>query len=1008
MRPSWAARTRSAPSSPRRGVLANYAIAYNTADFTIGLKTASVTPDASGKTYGATDPALTGTLAGFLDADGVTATYSRVAGETVLGGPYTISAVLAPAGVLSNYAIAYNTADFTIGLKTASVTPDASGKTYGATDPALTGTLAGFLDADGVTATYSRVAGETVLGGPYTISAVLAPAGVLSNYAIAYNTADFTIGLKTASVTPDASGKTYGATDPALTGTLAGFLDADGVTATYSRVAGETVLGGPYTISAVLAPAGVLSNYAIAYNTADFTIGLKTASVTPDASGKTYGATDPALTGTLAGFLDADGVTATYSRVAGETVLGGPYTISAVLAPAGVLSNYAIAYNTADFSIGKAVLSVDAVAAHKTYGESNPTFLYTLSGFKDPDTASTVTVTGSTTCARTSGNESAGLYALDLSCLPGTLAADNYSFATGLSADFTIDKAAATWTTNASGKTYGDADPAFTGSGSGFLDADGVTATYGRVAGEAVGPYHISATLGAAVTGALANYDITNDGATFSIGKAVLSVDAVAAHKTYGESNPTFLYTLSGFKDPDTASTVTVTGSTTCARTSGNESAGLYALDLSCLPGTLAADNYSFATGLSADFTIGLKTASVTPDASGKTYGATDPALTGTLAGFLDADGVTATYSRVAGETVLGGPYTISAVLAPAGVLSNYAIAYNTADFTIGLKTASVTPDASGKTYGATDPALTGTLAGFLDADGVTATYSRVAGETVLGGPYTISAVLAPAGVLSNYAIAYNTADFTIGLKTASVTPDASGKTYGATDPALTGTLAGFLDADGVTATYSRVAGETVLGGPYTISAVLAPAGVLSNYAIAYNTADFTIGLKTASVTPDASGKTYGATDPALTGTLAGFLDADGVTATYSRVAGETVLGGPYTISAVLAPAGVLSNYAIAYNTADFSIGKAVLSVDAVAAHKTYGESNPTFLYTLSGFKDPDTASTVTVTGSTTCARTSGNESAGLYALDLSCLPGTLAADNYSFATGLSADFTID
>src|SRR4029077_49934 len=272
------------------------------------------------KEYGAADPALTGTLSGFLAADGVTASYSRAAGETVLGGPYTISATLSPAAVLSNYSITYNTAEFTITTRPASVTPNAASKEYGAIDPALTGTLSGFLAGDGVTASYSRAAGETVLGGPYTISATLSPAVVLSNYNITYNTAAFTITTRPASVTPDAKSKEYGAADPAFTGTLTGFLAADGVTATYSRTSGETVLGGPYTISATLGPAAVLSNYNITYNTAEFTITTRPASVTPDAKTKEYGAIDPALTGTLSGFLAGDGVTASYSRAAGETV----------------------------------------------------------------------------------------------------------------------------------------------------------------------------------------------------------------------------------------------------------------------------------------------------------------------------------------------------------------------------------------------------------------------------------------------------------------------------------------------------------------------------------------------------------------------------------------------------------------------------------------------------------------------------------------------------------------
>ena len=73
-------------------------------------------------------------------------------------------------------------------------------------------------------------------------------------------------------MTPDAASKALGDSDPALTGTLSGFLSADGVTATYSRTPGETVEGSPYPISATLSPAGALENYDVTYNTADFTI----------------------------------------------------------------------------------------------------------------------------------------------------------------------------------------------------------------------------------------------------------------------------------------------------------------------------------------------------------------------------------------------------------------------------------------------------------------------------------------------------------------------------------------------------------------------------------------------------------------------------------------------------------------------------------------------------------------------------------------------------------------
>src|SRR2546422_6867389 len=50
----------------------------------------------------------------------------------------------------------------------------------------------------------------------------------------------------------------------------------------------------------------------------------------------------------------------------------------------------------------------------------------------------------------------------------------------------------------AASKVYGSADPALSGALSGFLVADGVTASYSHAAGEKVGSSHVSAALSAA------------------------------------------------------------------------------------------------------------------------------------------------------------------------------------------------------------------------------------------------------------------------------------------------------------------------------------------------------------------------------------------------------------------------------------------------------------------------------------------------------------------------------
>jgi hypothetical protein len=408
-----------------------------------------------------------------------------------------------------------------------------------------------------------------------------------------------------------------------------------------------------------------------------------------------------------------------------------------------------------------------------------------------------------------------------------------------------------------------------------------------------------------------------------------------------------------------------------------------------------------FSASTSAPLTqsVGQRAASVTPNAASKIYGAVDPSFSGTLTGFLASDNVTATYSRTAGETVDGGPYTISATLAPASALANYNVTYNTAAFTIGKAIASVTPAAASKVYGSADPAFTGTLSGFQAADGIAATYSRNAGESVGGSPYTISATLSPAAALTNYTVTYNSAAFTINKANASVTPAAASKTYGTADPALTGTLAGFVAADAVVASYSRTAGEAVGGSPYTISATLNPAAVLANYNVTYNTAAFTIARATASVAPNAASKIYGTADPGFSGTLTGFLVADNVTATYSRTSGETVAGSPYSISATLAPAGALANYNVTYNTAAFTITRAAASVTPNTATKVAGAPDPALTGTLAGFLAADGVTA-------TYTRTPGETVAGSpYTISATLAPAAAVA-NYN-VTYNTAAFTI-
>jgi hypothetical protein len=169
----------------------------------------------------------------------------------------------------------------------------------------------------------------------------------LNNYNITYNTAQFTINPAPASVTPNPASKTYGTADPVLTGTLTGFLSSDNVTATFSRTAGETVAGGPYTSTAVLSPTAVLSNYNITYNTAPFTITKAAPVVTWNPSAVVYGA--PLGSAQLNATTTIPGSWA-YKPASGTVLSAGSHTLSVTFTPTDS-SDYTSATQTATVKV---------------------------------------------------------------------------------------------------------------------------------------------------------------------------------------------------------------------------------------------------------------------------------------------------------------------------------------------------------------------------------------------------------------------------------------------------------------------------------------------------------------------------------------------------------------------------------------------------------------------------------------------------------------------------------
>ncbi len=213
--------------------------------------------------------------------------YTPAAGSVLNAGTEKLSVLFTPADAI-DYSTASKTVSLTVNKATASVTPNPGTKVYGATDPVLSGTLSGFVASDDVSATYSRVVGETVAGGPYTISATLSPAGVLGNYNIAYSTANFTITKATLTATAGNASMFYGASVPSLTGTLVGVVPGDGITARYTTAATSQSPIGTYPITPVPSdPNRKLGNYNEVLTPGTLTIGTDTTTTTVQSSALT-------------------------------------------------------------------------------------------------------------------------------------------------------------------------------------------------------------------------------------------------------------------------------------------------------------------------------------------------------------------------------------------------------------------------------------------------------------------------------------------------------------------------------------------------------------------------------------------------------------------------------------------------------------------------------------------------------------------------------------------------
>jgi hypothetical protein len=484
----------------------------------------------------------------------------------------------------------------------------------------------------------------------------------------------------------------------------------------------------------------------------------------------------------------------------------------------------------------------------------------------------------------------------------------DYSNATNAVA-FVVLPASLTVIASNATRTYGQSNPAFTGTITGLQNGDNITATYSSSAtsNSPVGTYPITPTL-ADPNNRLTNYTVNVSNGTLTITMATPLLSWITPPAiTYGtvlDSNQlnATANVPGGFAYAPPAGTVLNTGT--------NILSGIFT------PTDMV--DYNSATDI-VNLVVLPAPLAVTASNACQVYGQANPAFTGTITGLQNGDNITATFSSSATSNSPVGTYPVTPILVdPNNRLTNYIVSLTNGTLTITMATpllSWITPPAI--TYGTA-----------LDSNQLNATanvpgsfvYNPLAGMILNTGTNILSGIFTPADMVD-----YNSATDIVNLVVLpaplTVTASNAFQVYGQANPAFTGTITGLQNGDNITATYASSATSNSPVGTYPITPTLVDSNNrLTNYTVSVSNGTLTITMATPLLT--------WITPPAITYGTA--LDSNQLNATanvpgsfaYSPSAGTVASPGANTLSVLFTPADTVD-----YNSTTGNVSLVVLLV---------------------------------------------------------------------------------
>ncbi|MDR0371011.1 MAG: T9SS type A sorting domain-containing protein, partial [Prevotellaceae bacterium] len=409
---------------------------------------------------------------------------------------------------------------------------------------------------------------------------IIPSGGEAPNYKVNPQLSVLTIEKRNLTVTPDNATRMYGDPNPDFTLSYTGFVNDDTESdidspPTATTTAGVTDDVGEYDITVA---GGNAVNYDFTCLSGTLTVEKRNLTVTPENVSRTYGDENPDFTLSYEGFVNDDTVDVIDSEPTAETTADitanvGEYEITV---DGGDAVNYDFAFQPGTLTIEKRLLTVTPDNVTRMYGDENPAFTLSYTGFVNGDTESVIT-TKPTASTMADVTDNAGEYPITVSDGNAT----NYDF-TYRSGTLTIEKRLLTVTPNNATRTYGDANPAFVLSYTGFVNGDTEssltskpTATTTADVADNAGEYPIAVSDGNAT-----NYDFSYRSGTLTVTKAPLTITADDRTYQQGDPDPVFTLTYSGFRNGDDASVLDELPQITCS-VDKDSPAGIYDIILS-------------------------------------------------------------------------------------------------------------------------------------------------------------------------------------------------------------------------------------------------------------------------------------------------------------------------------------------------------------------------------------------------------------------------------------------